>query len=36
MKERSKDWERLLNKYDPKGEYKKRYGSLIQGAAAKS
>jgi hypothetical protein len=36
MKERSKDWERLLNKYDPKGEYKKRYESLIQGAAAKS
>jgi hypothetical protein len=36
MKERSKDWARLLNKYDPKGEYKKRYESLLQGAAAKS
>jgi len=29
--ERSKDWERLMNKYDPKGEYKERYASLAQG-----
>jgi hypothetical protein len=36
MKERGKDWERLLTKFDPKGEYKKRYESLLQGAAAKS
>lgn len=35
MKERTKDWERLLNKYDPKGEYKKKYASLAQGAITK-
>lgn len=28
IKERSKDWDRLVNKFDPKGEYKKRYESL--------
>jgi hypothetical protein len=36
MKERNKEWERLLNKYDPKGEYKKRYDAQIQAAAEKS
>ena len=25
IQERSKDWERLLAKFDPKGEYRKRY-----------
>jgi hypothetical protein len=36
MNERGKDWERLLSKYDPKGEYKKRYESLLQGSPAQS
>jgi hypothetical protein len=35
IKERSKDWERLASKYDPKGEYKKKYEALAQAAAAK-
>lgn len=25
MEKKPKDWERLLNKYDPKGEYRKKY-----------
>jgi hypothetical protein len=36
MKERSKDWERLLNKFDPKGEYRQKYEAFAEGAAAKS
>jgi hypothetical protein len=34
MKERSKDWERLLSKYDTKGEYRKKYEALAAGATA--
>ncbi|XP_069685717.1 ejaculatory bulb-specific protein 3-like [Periplaneta americana] len=30
MKERTKDWERLVAKYDPAGEYKKRYEALVK------
>ncbi|KAJ4443989.1 hypothetical protein ANN_05778, partial [Periplaneta americana] len=30
MKERTKDWERLVAKYDPSGEYKKRYEALVK------
>ncbi|KAF5301390.1 hypothetical protein FQA39_LY10788 [Lamprigera yunnana] len=27
---RKKDWERLAKKYDPKGDYKKRYDALVK------
>jgi hypothetical protein len=36
MTERSKDWERLLDKYDPRGEYRKRYEALAAAAVTKS
>lgn len=29
MKNRTKDWERLTNKYDPNGAYKKRYEQRV-------
>ena len=34
MKERSKDWERLLGKFDPKGEYRKKYEAWATGGTA--
>jgi hypothetical protein len=33
IQERSKDWERLLSKYDPKGEYRKKYETLTEAVA---
>jgi hypothetical protein len=31
---RSKDWERLLGKFDPKGEYRKKYEAWAAGGTA--
>jgi hypothetical protein len=34
MKERTKDWERLLSKFDAKGEFRKKYESWAAGGTA--
>ena len=34
MKERAKDFERLLSKFDPKGEYRKQYEARAAGGIA--
>lgn len=35
MSHRKKDWERLSKKYDPKGEYQKKYDAAVKSGQAK-
>jgi hypothetical protein len=34
MKERSRDWARLLSKFDPEGKYRKKYEAWAAGGTA--